>query len=101
MIFAKQNAKCKSQKTTQKQAKKKKSKTKPKKVQCVMCDKYTSKKTSLTPASCFAKTMDKSHRVYQKCWWDPKKSFALETNSHKCMGCQKTCHLIKVLYYQL
>ena len=38
-----------------------------------MCDKYTSKKTSLTPASCFAKTMDKSHRVYQKCWWDPKK----------------------------
>ena len=58
-----------------------------------MCDKYTCKKTSLTPTSCFAKNMDKSHRVCQKCWWDPKKGFALETSSHKCMGCQKNTPL--------
>ena len=64
-----------------------------KKLQCAMCDKYTCKKTSLTPASCFAKNMDKSHRVCQKCWWDPQKGFALETSSHKCMGCRKNMPL--------
>ena len=55
-----------------------------KKVKCVMCEKTTCKKSSLVPASCLAKNMDKSHRVCQKCWWDPKKGFALETSSHKC-----------------
>ena len=65
-----------------------------KKVKCVMCEKTTCKKSSLVPASCLAKNMDKSHRVYsQKCWWDPKKGFALETSSHKCRGCQKNMPL--------
>ena len=44
-------------------------------------------------ASCLSKNMDKSHRVCQKCWWDPKKGFALETSSHRCMGCQKNMPL--------
>ena len=48
----------------------------------------------MVPASCLAKNMDKSHRVCQKCWWDPKKGFALETSSHKCRGCQKNMPLI-------
>ena len=64
-----------------------------KKVKCVMCEKTTCKKSSLVPASCLAKNMDKSHRVCQKCWWDPKKGFALETSSHKCRGCQKNMPL--------
>ena len=64
-----------------------------KKVKRVMCEKTTCKKSSLAPASCLAKNMDKSHRVCQKCWWDPKKDFALETRSHKCRGCQKNMPL--------
>ena len=64
-----------------------------KKVKCVMCEKTTCKKSSLVPASCSAKNMDKSRRVCQKCWWDPKKGFALETSSHKCRGCQKNMPL--------
>lgn len=64
-----------------------------KKVKCVMCEKNTCKKSSFTPASCLTKNMDKSHRVCQKCWWDPKKGFALETSSHKCRGCQKNMPL--------
>ena len=47
----------------------------------------------MVPASCFAKNMNKSHRMCQKCWWDPKKGFALETSSHKCRGCQKNMPL--------
>ena len=60
-----------------------------KKIKCIiMCEKNTCKKSSFTPASCLTKNMNKSHRVCQKCWWDPKKGFALETSSHKCKGCQ-------------
>ena len=64
-----------------------------KKAKRLMCEKNTCKKSSFTPASCLSKNMDKSHRVCQKRWWDPKKGFALETSSHKCRGCQKNMPL--------
>ena len=63
------------------------------KINCMMCEKSTSKKSSLAPASCFLKNIDRSHRVCEKCWWDPKEGFALETSSHKCKGCEKNIPL--------
>ena len=70
---------------------KEKSKTKTKKSEVRDVRKNTCKKTSLIQRRVYQKNMDKSHRVCQKCWWDPKKGFALETSSHK-VRMPKKCH---------
>ena len=60
-------------------------------VNCCMCNKSSNSDTFI-PLNCLNKPVrHKSgvHRICSKCWWDPKKGFALENGSHKCPGCEK------------
>jgi len=60
------------------------------KVRCSICGKMVNKEDTFIPSDCLMAHGNKAaHRICSKCWWDPKKGFALENVSHKCPGCVK------------
>lgn len=65
-------------------------------VQCCMCGKMVYLKDTFVPRECLMKHGKAAHRICEKCWWDDKKGFALETSSHKCPGCEKGLLLTRV-----
>ena len=51
---------------------------------CCMCNKKFKSKVPLSPAVCFRKNGEKSHKICEECWWG---KFAIEGVNHKCPAC--------------
>lgn len=62
------------------------------KIICILCFKDIEEKIGnyFIPSKCFKINGFNGHKICYTCWWN---KFALENNSHKCVGCIKNIAL--------
>ena len=68
---------------------------------CSMCEIYCDRSEMFIPSTCYIKNGNRAHRICEQCWWDPHTGFAVESNSHKCIGCTKRLPLITPITTQI